>query len=79
MLDYPSRSLVYRITELATPMVAVYSLAKSVARRNIGFDGRPYRIPGKADAQRLTAEFRQRLTCFKAELCIEAERTIIVG
>src|SRR6516165_5670647 len=79
MLDYSSRILVYRIIELTTTMVAVYSLAQRVARRNIGFDSRPYLIPGKPDAQRLTVEFRQQLTGFKAELCIEAERTVIKG
>src|SRR6516162_11032508 len=78
MLDYPSRSLVDRIIELTTTVVAVYSLAQRVADRNIGFDGRPHLIPDKPDAQRVTVESGQQLTCFEAEFCIEAQRTVIV-
>jgi len=35
MLDYSSRILVYRVIELTTAMVAVYSLAQRVARRRL--------------------------------------------
>ena len=79
MLNDAGRSRRDRIVEFTAAVVSVNPLAQRIAGRYVGRAGRTYIVAREFQVQWGPVDFGYRLAGLEAELCVEAQGTIVKG